>query len=52
MPLSPWGATHRVARALRLGYSGIDAHDIQRGVQQLAGVLAEVGEQPPLRAIG
>ena len=39
MPLTPWVITHRLAPSLRLGYSGIDEHDISVGVSQLAGAL-------------
>jgi GntR family transcriptional regulator/MocR family aminotransferase len=50
MPLRTWAVAHDVAPALRLGYSGIDERDIERGVEQLARVLeAAAGETGPRR---
>jgi GntR family transcriptional regulator / MocR family aminotransferase len=43
IPLSPWAVAHRIAPSLRLGYSGIDDHEITLGVNQLARVLESVG---------
>jgi GntR family transcriptional regulator/MocR family aminotransferase len=42
MPLTPWVISHRLAPSLRLGYSGIDEHDISVGVTRLARVLDSV----------
>jgi GntR family transcriptional regulator / MocR family aminotransferase len=39
MPLTPWVIAHRIAPSLRLGYSGIDEHDISAGVSRFARVL-------------
>jgi GntR family transcriptional regulator/MocR family aminotransferase len=45
MPLTPWVISHRLAPSLRLGYSGIDEHDIGVGVSQLARVLEHVSRR-------